>query len=52
MRLVGLALAIWPLLFAARQPTEVQPQANPQPTRPEDKCSIEAQVVNAQTGIR
>jgi len=50
MRLVGLALAIVPLLLAAQQPAEVQPQANPQPTRPEDKCSIEGQVVNAQTG--
>jgi carboxypeptidase family protein len=50
MRLVGLVLAIWPLLLTAQQPPEDQPQANLQPARPEDKCSIEGQVVNAQTG--
>jgi protocatechuate 3,4-dioxygenase beta subunit len=50
MRLVGLVLAIWPLWLGAQPPVEVQPQADPQPARPEDKCSIEGQVVNAQTG--
>lgn len=49
MRLVGIALAIAPLLLTAQQ-LAVQPPANPQPTRPEDRCSIEGQVVNAQTG--
>lgn len=49
MRFVGIALAIGPLWLAAQQPAAA-PQANPQPTRPEDKCSIEGQVVNAQTG--
>jgi Carboxypeptidase regulatory-like domain len=37
MRLVGLVLAMWPLWLAAQPPVE-------------DKCSIEGQVVNAQTG--
>jgi len=49
MRFVGIALAVGPLLLAAQQPAAA-PQANSQPTRPEDKCSIEGQVVNAQTG--
>ena len=44
MRFVGLVLAIAPLLIAQ------QPAANPQPARPEDKCVIEGQVLNAQTG--
>jgi hypothetical protein len=38
------------LLLTAQQPPEVQPQTSPQLARPEDKCSIEGQVVNAQTG--
>jgi hypothetical protein len=50
MRLVGLVLAIWPLWLAAQPPVEVQPQANPQGAKPEDKCSVEGEVVNAQTG--
>jgi protocatechuate 3,4-dioxygenase beta subunit len=50
MRLVGLVLAIWPLLLAAQPPAEIQPEANPQAARPEDKCAIEGQVANAQTG--
>jgi len=49
MRFVGIAMAIGPLWLAAQQPAAA-PQANSQPTRPEDKCSIEGQVVNAQTG--
>ena len=49
MRFVGIALTIAPLWLAAQQPAAV-PQANLQPTKPEDKCSIEGQVVNAQTG--
>jgi len=50
MRLVGLALAIAPLLLTAQEPAGDQQPATPQLTRPEDKCSIEGQVMNAQTG--
>ena len=48
MRFV-IALAIGSLWLAGQQPA-AGPQANPQPTKPEDKCSIEGQVVNGQTG--
>jgi protocatechuate 3,4-dioxygenase beta subunit len=44
MRLVQFALLVVPLLAAAQQP------AGTQPVKPEDKCSIEGQAVNAITG--
>jgi len=50
MRFVGLGLALAPLLLIAQEQTGDQQPAATQPTRPEDKCSVEGQVVNAQTG--
>jgi len=50
MRCVGLALAIAPLVLTAQEPLGDQQTADPQPARPEDKCSIEGRALNAQTG--
>ncbi len=61
MSLVRFALLTMPVLVAAQQPGLVsspsnQPQpvnsqpAGTQPTKPEDRCSIEGQVINAVTG--
>src|SRR5579859_4833713 len=52
MILARFALLAVPLLLAAQQPVGVAPQptANPQPTKPEDLCSVEGQVLNALTG--
>jgi len=49
------ALALVPLLLAAQQPATVQPkqpdaQSQPAPARPEDRCTVEGQVLNALTG--
>ncbi len=61
MKLWRLALIAAPVLMAAQQPALVlspsgQPQpdnsppASTQPTKPEDLCAIEGQVLNALTG--
>ena len=52
MSLVRFAFLAVPVLLAAQQPVGVAPQppANPQPTKPEDLCSVEGQVLNALTG--
>jgi len=56
MDLVRFALLAMPVLLAAQQPAEVsspqiQPQAaTTQPTKPEDKCVIEGQVLSLVTG--
>ena len=51
MNLARFALLATPLLLAAQQPAGVAPQptANPKPTKAEDLCSIEGQVLNAFT---
>jgi hypothetical protein len=56
MILARFVLLAAPVLLAAQQSATVSPQAgqsqapNSQPTRPEDLCSVEGQVVNAITG--
>ena len=56
MILARFAIVARPLLLAAQQPTSVQPAGsnpqvqNPQPTKPEDKCTIEGQVLSLPTG--
>src|SRR5436309_3050351 len=51
MNLARFALLAMPVLLAAQQPAGVAPQptASSQPTKPEDLCSIEGQVLNALT---
>jgi hypothetical protein len=54
MYLLRLALVATPLFLSAQQPASVRPQTatNPQaaqPTKPEDKCTIEGQVTNSIT---
>src|SRR5712692_5831315 len=56
MILARFALAAIPLLLAAQQPASVQPPGSkpqaksPQPTKREDKCTIEGQVLSSHTG--
>src|SRR5579872_1312557 len=52
MNLARFAFLAVPVLLAAQQPSGVgpQPAPNPQPTKPEDLCSVEGQVLNALTG--
>src|SRR5690348_14746766 len=51
MYLYRLALAAIPLLLAAQQQPAGQLQAaNSQPTKPEDRCTVEGQVANSLTG--
>lgn len=56
MILARFAIVAVPLMLAAQQPTSVQPPGsnpkvqNSQPTKPEDKCTIEGQVLSLPTG--